>query len=55
MLIDICIKFGEYCLSGFHVIERTRFANSQIMYQGKALPNRELPMSVESLYDVMVL
>ena len=25
MLIDICIKFGEYSLSGFQVIERTRF------------------------------
>ena len=25
MLIDICIKFREYSLSGFQVIERTRF------------------------------
>ena len=25
MLIDICIKFCEYSLSGFQVIERTRF------------------------------
>ena len=25
MLIDICIKFLEYSLSGFQVIERTRF------------------------------
>ena len=25
MLIDICIKFREYCLSGFQVRERTRF------------------------------
>ena len=25
MLIDICIKFREYILSGFQVIERTRF------------------------------
>ena len=25
MLIDICIKFHEYSLSGFQVIERTRF------------------------------
>ena len=25
MLIDICIKFREYSLSGFQVVERTRF------------------------------
>ena len=25
MLIDICIKFPEYSLSGFQVIERTGF------------------------------
>ena len=25
MLIDICIKFPEYSLSGFQVLERTRF------------------------------
>ena len=25
MLIDICIKFREYSLSDFQVIERTRF------------------------------
>ena len=25
MLIDICIKFREYSLNGFQVIERTRF------------------------------
>ena len=25
MLIDICLKFREYSLSGFKVIERTRF------------------------------
>ena len=25
MLIDICIKFREYSLSGFQVIERTQF------------------------------
>ena len=25
MLIDICIKFREYSLSGFQVIERIRF------------------------------
>ena len=25
MLIDICIKFREYSLSGFQVIEGTRF------------------------------
>ena len=25
MLIDICIKFCEYSLSSFQVIERTRF------------------------------
>ena len=29
MLIDICIKFGEYSLSGFQVIERTRFCDAQ--------------------------
>ena len=25
MLIDICIKLSDYSLSGFQVIERTRF------------------------------
>ena len=25
MLVDTCIKFCEYSLSGFQVIERTRF------------------------------
>ena len=25
VLINICIKFSEYSLSGFQVIERTRF------------------------------
>ena len=25
MLVDTCIKFPEYSLSGFQVIERTRF------------------------------
>ena len=25
MLVDICIKFSEYSLSGFQVIEGTRF------------------------------
>ena len=25
MLVDTCIKFREYSLSGFQVIERTRF------------------------------
>ena len=29
MLIDICIKFREYSLSGFQVIERTRFCDAQ--------------------------
>ena len=29
MLIDICIKFREYSLSGFQVIERTRFFDAQ--------------------------
>ena len=29
MLIDICIKFREYILSGFQVIERTRFFDAQ--------------------------
>ena len=29
MLIDICIKFCEYSLSGFQVIERTRFFDGQ--------------------------
>ena len=24
-LVDTCIKFGEYSLSGFQVIERTQF------------------------------
>ena len=29
MPIDICIKFGEYSLSGFQVIERTRFVTDR--------------------------
>ena len=29
MLIDICIKFCEYSLRGFQVIERTRFATDR--------------------------
>ena len=29
MLIDICIKFREYSLCGFQVIERTRFCDAQ--------------------------
>ena len=29
MLIDICIKFHEYGLSGFQVIERTRFVTDR--------------------------
>ena len=29
MLIDICIKFHEYSLSGFQVIERTRFVTDR--------------------------
>ena len=29
MLIDICIKFREYNLSGFQVIERTRFVTDR--------------------------
>ena len=29
MLIDICIKFGEYSLSGFQVIEQTRFVTDR--------------------------
>ena len=29
MLIDICIKFREYILSGFHVIEWTRFVTDR--------------------------
>ena len=29
MLIDICIKFNEYSLSGFQVIERTRFVTDR--------------------------
>ena len=29
MLIDICIKFREYSLSGIQVIERTRFCDAQ--------------------------
>ena len=30
MLVDTCIKFREYSLSGFQVIERTRFCDGQI-------------------------
>ena len=29
MLFDICIKFREYSLSGFQVIERTGFCDGQ--------------------------
>ena len=29
MLIDICIKFREYSLSGFQVIVRTRFVTDR--------------------------
>ena len=29
MLIDICLKFREYSLSGFQVIERTRFVTDR--------------------------
>ena len=29
MLIDICIKFRKYSLSGFQVIERTRFVTDR--------------------------
>ena len=29
MLIDICIKFREYSLSGFQVIEGTRFVTDR--------------------------
>ena len=29
MLIDICIKFREYSLSGFQVIERTPFVTDR--------------------------
>ena len=29
MLINICIKFHEYSLSGFQVIERTRFVTDR--------------------------
>ena len=31
MLIDICIKFCEYSLSGFQVIERTQFVTDRQM------------------------
>ena len=29
MLVDICIKFREYSLSGFQVIKRTRFVTDR--------------------------
>ena len=29
MLIDICIKFRDYSLSGFQIIERTRFVTDR--------------------------
>ena len=29
MLIDICIKFREYSIRGFQVIERTRFVTDR--------------------------
>ena len=29
MLVDACIKFHEYSLSGFQVIERTRFVTDR--------------------------
>ena len=38
MLIDICIKFREYSLSGFQVIEWTRFVKDrQRDAQGKTM------------------
>ena len=30
MLVDTCIKFREYSLSGFQVIERTRFGMDKV-------------------------
>ena len=29
MLVDTCIKFHEYSLSGFQVIEKTQFCDGQ--------------------------
>ena len=38
VLIDICIKFREYSLSGFQLIERTRFVTDrQTDAQGKTI------------------
>ena len=34
MLVDTCIKFREYILSGFQVIERTQFLR-WTKFQGK--------------------
>ena len=31
MLVDTCIKFCEYSLSGFQVIEQTRFVTDRLM------------------------
>ena len=35
MLIDVCIKFREYSLSGFQVIERTRFVTDRQTRDGQ--------------------
>ena len=37
MLIDICMKLREYRLSGFQVIERTRFNSKSIKDRGTIL------------------
>ena len=42
MLIDIYIKFREYSLNGFQVIERTRFCDAQSFkeYNSKSIKGR---------------
>ena len=42
MLVDTCIKFHEYSLSGFQVIERTRFCDAQSSkgYNSKSIKGR---------------
>ena len=40
MLTDICIKFREYSLSGFQVIERTRCSKGK---NSKSIKKAQLP------------
>ena len=57
MLIDICNKFREYILSGFQVIERTRFFvmhKVQREITKKKVLKAELPF-LHSAYHLMLI